>query len=154
MDDRLGLLYTLLGILAILVGAIVTWFTKYREPWRRVKSRASATVDVFAGREPIFDEATGRTLPGIPPLHERLLATDAKLERTDSRMERIERAVESLANVHTRLDNAEHRIGVLELAQLDRASIRLEAAAAMQTADRLAGEPILDVEAEPGDTDD
>lgn len=139
------------GILAALIGTMAGWvgyIWKVRPKIRRALRRASAFVDVWVGRGEKVDEVSGRKLPAIPPLHERLLTQDLAFAKQDNRLDRIETALDKLTDVYSRLEQHERRIVDLENGTLERAAIRLEAAAALNAVDKLTGD-LIDVQPEP-----
>lgn len=82
-----------------LVGLVTIWAKVLRPSWRwfqRVSTRVSGALDNIGGRSAFHDSATGKLVPAIPPLGERLTGMEATLE--------------TLANVNDRLNLHEGRL--------------------------------------------
>lgn len=84
-----GSLLTLAAVIKVVVLPLVR-FTK------RFGGRVTGALDNLGGRGPFIDHATGKTVPGIPAIGERLGTIEAKLD--------------GLANTNTRLDQVDQRL--------------------------------------------
>lgn len=132
LNSRAQLILTGLGILS----ATFAW-------WRWVHPRLRALGRLFyaalvslAGRDPIHDEVTGRSLPAIPPLHVRLAGIEQtqqtqadalnKLANVQSEQLDLAKVVSELHRVQV---DHEARIGSLEDVDAERSLTREESAA-------------------------
>lgn len=96
MDSALTIAGSAVALLIGIAALHVKVFRPIRRSYHSAKGRVSGALDNIGGRPEFIDDATGKTVPAIPPIGERFASIEEKLDglaNTDQRFDALDARV-------------------------------------------------------------
>lgn len=101
-------------IVSVVGGAVIALWRRKAPQVRAFCRRVDGTLDAIVGREAYVDTASGRRVPALPPL--------------TNRVANVEEAIIRLTRFEERVGSLEHRVTALEDGRVERTVARAESA--------------------------